>query len=144
VVTSDFAAAHVAAVRARIATAYQNIRTAMRRAGYADSAWTLMVQDYESPVPSGAGFRYAQSGYTRQDTGGCGFWNADADWANNTALPTIDRTVFGATADSGLSNVRTLEVRYSGWEAPRCWNGGSPAAGRAPRAASDCSAASPA
>jgi hypothetical protein len=141
-VTSDFAAAHVAAVRARIATAYQNIRTAMRRAGYADSAWILMVQDYESPIPSGAGFRYAQSGYTRQETGGCGFWNADADWANNTALPTIDRAVFGAAADSGLSNVRTLEVagafnghrlceatddlvenRYSGWEAPGAVDG---------------------
>jgi hypothetical protein len=119
VVTSDFAAAHVAAVRARIATAYQNIGTAMRDT---------------PPNP-------ATRGRTRAV---CGFWNADADWANNTALPTIDRTVFGATADSGLSNVRTLEVRYSGWEAPRCWNGGSPAAGRAPRAASDCSTASPA
>ena len=23
-----------------------------------------------------SGFRYSQSGYTRQSTGGCGFWNA--------------------------------------------------------------------
>ncbi len=35
-VTSNFTAANVAAVRARIATAYQNLRTAMRNAGYAD------------------------------------------------------------------------------------------------------------
>ena len=43
-VTSSFTAANVAAVRARIAAAYQNVRTAMRNAGYADGAWTLLVQ----------------------------------------------------------------------------------------------------
>ena len=64
--------------------------TAMRNAGYADTAWTMLVQNYPSPIPPGAGFRYSQSGYTRQSTGGCGFWNADADWANRTALPTIN------------------------------------------------------
>jgi hypothetical protein len=109
-VTSNFTPANVAAVRAQIATAYQNIRTAMRNAGYADNAWTLLVQDYESPIPNGAGFRYSESGFTRQSTGGCGFWNADADWANSTALPTIDGTLFGAAADSGLTNVKTLDV----------------------------------
>ncbi|MGA8246514.1 MAG: hypothetical protein WB797_06375 [Nocardioides sp.] len=136
-VTANFTAADVAAVRARIATAYQNVRTAMRNAGYADNAWTLLVQDYESPIPSGSGFRYGESGYTRQSTGGCGFWNHDADWANSTALPTIDDTVFGAAMDSGLTNVRTLELasafdghrlcentddlveaNYSSWQAP--------------------------
>ncbi len=135
-VTSNFTAANVAAVRARIATAYQNIRTAMRNAGYADTAWTLLVQNYESPIPNGSGFRYSESGFTRQSTGGCGFWNNDANWANATALPTIDSTVFDAATDSGLSNVRTLDVagaftghrlcentddlvenRYSSWQA---------------------------
>jgi hypothetical protein len=109
-VTSNFTAANVAAVRARIATAYQNIRTAMRNAGYADNAWTLMVQNYESPIPNGSAFRYSESGYTRQNTGGCGFWNNDANWANGTALPTIDNAVFGAATDSGLGNVRTLNL----------------------------------
>jgi lysophospholipase L1-like esterase len=37
-VTADFTAANVAAVRARIATAYQNIGQAMRSAGYDDNA----------------------------------------------------------------------------------------------------------
>jgi hypothetical protein len=109
-VASNFTAANVAAVRARIATAYQNIRTAMRNAGYADNAWTLMVQNYESPIPNGSAFRYSESGYTRQSTGGCGFWNNDANWANGTALPTIDNAVFGAATDSGLTNVRTLNL----------------------------------
>lgn len=109
-VTANFTSANVAAVRARIAAAYQNVRTAMRNAGYADSAWTLMVQNYESPIPAGSGFRYGESGYSRQSTGGCGFWNNDATWANNTALPTIDNAVLGAAADSGLSSVKTLNL----------------------------------
>jgi hypothetical protein len=136
-VTANFTTANVAAVRARIATAYQNIRTAMRNAGYADNAWTLMVQNYESPLPNGSGIRYPESGYTRQSTGGCGFWNNDANWANGTALPTIDNAVLGAATDSGLANVRTLnlasafnghrlcentdnlvEANYSSWRAP--------------------------
>ena len=32
---------------------------AMRDAGYADAAWTLLVQTYPSPIPHGSGFRYA-------------------------------------------------------------------------------------
>lgn len=109
-VKSNFTAANVAARRAAIATAYQNIRTAMRNAGYADNAWTLVVQNYPSPLPNGSGIRYSQSGYTRQSVGGCGFWNADADWANATALPTINAAVVGAATDSGLTNVRTLNL----------------------------------
>lgn len=109
-VTKNFTAANVAAVRARVAAAFVNLRTAMRNAGYADNAWTLLVQNYESPIPTSSGYRYSQSGYTRQSTGGCGFWDADANWANNTALPKINSTITGAAADSGLSNVRLLDV----------------------------------
>jgi hypothetical protein len=109
-VKSNFTTANTAAQRAAIATAYQNIRTAMRNAGYADNAWTLVVQNYPSPIPNGGGFRYSQSGYTRQSVGGCGFWNADADWANATALPTINGAVTGAAGDSGLTNVRLLNL----------------------------------
>jgi hypothetical protein len=141
-VTANFIAANVAAVRARIATAHQNIRQAMRNAGYDDNAWTLLVQNYESPIPGGSGFRYSESGFTRQSTGGCGFWNNDADWANSTALPTINGAVFGAASDSGLTNVKTLDVasaftghrlcettddlvenRYSSWQAPGAVDG---------------------
>ena len=50
--------------------------------------------------PTGSGFRYGESGYTRQNTGGCGFWNNDANWANTTALPTINNAVKNAAAAS--------------------------------------------
>lgn len=109
-VVSNFTPANIAAVKARVATAYANVRTAMRAAGYADNAWTLLVQNYPSPVANGSGFRYSQTGYTRQSTGGCGFWNADADWANATALPTINATVTGAIAQAGITNAKTLNL----------------------------------
>jgi hypothetical protein len=109
-VVANFTSANVAAVRARIAAAFQNLRTAMRNAGYADDAWNLLVQTYPSPIPGGSGFRYGQSGFTRQSVGGCGFWNADADWANTTALQTINDTVRAAIGESGLTNTRTLEL----------------------------------
>ncbi|MFL6061704.1 MAG: hypothetical protein ACJ72E_10755 [Marmoricola sp.] len=109
-VTSEVSASNVAAVKARISTAFQNIRTAMRNAGYSDTSWTLLVQNYPSPLPSSSAFRYSQSGYTRQSTGGCGFWNTDADYANGTLLPTINNAVFGAATASGLTNVKTLNI----------------------------------
>lgn len=109
-VTSNFTASNVAAKRAAIAAAFQNVRTAMRNAGYADGSWTLLVQNYPSPIPNGSGFRYGESGYTRQDTGGCGFWNRDADWANATALSLINGAISGAATDSGVAGVRTLDL----------------------------------
>jgi len=110
VVTSQLTTSSINAHRTEIATAFQNVRTAMRNAGYADGSWTLLVGNYMSPIPNGAGFRYSQSGYTRQSTGGCGFWNADADFANGTLLPRINQTVTEAIAQSGLTNVQTLNL----------------------------------
>jgi hypothetical protein len=109
-VTRNFTTANVTAVRARIVGAFQNVRTAMRNAGYTDSSWTLLAQTYPSPIPRASGFRYSQSGYTRQSVGGCGFWNADADWANDQALPTINSTVRGAATQSGLTNIEVLDL----------------------------------
>jgi hypothetical protein len=109
-VVANFTPANVAAVRGRIAGALRNVQTAMREAGYADTSWSLLLQTYPSPIPRGDGLRYSQSGYSRQFTGGCGFWNADADWANDTALPTINGAVTGAVAESGLPNVQVLDL----------------------------------
>ncbi len=109
-VTANFTSANVSAVKTRISNAFINIRTAMRNAGYADSSWTLLVQNYPSPLPNGSAFRYSESGYSRQNTGGCGFWNSDANWANSSALPTINNTVAGAITQSGLTNTKSLNL----------------------------------
>lgn len=109
-VTSNFTSANVASVTSRIAGAIRNIRTAMANDGYADSSYTILVQTYPSPLPPGAGFRYSQSGFTRQSTGGCGFWNRDADFANSSMLPTINNAVRNAVAQTGLANVQILDL----------------------------------
>ncbi len=83
----------------------------MTNAGYSASQYAIVVQDYPSPLPNGSGFRYGESGYTRQNTGGCGFWNNDANWANNTALPTINNAVKNAAAQTGLSNIKMMELQ---------------------------------
>jgi hypothetical protein len=110
-VTANFTAANVAAQTAAIKGAILNIRQAMTNAGYSDAGYQIVVQDYESPLPPGAQIRYGESGYTRQNTGGCGFWNNDANWANSTALPTINNAVRNAAAQTGLSNVKLLELQ---------------------------------
>jgi hypothetical protein len=109
-VTKNFSASNVSKVKGEIETAIENVATAMSDAGYAASQYTILVQDYPSPIPNGSEFRYTQSGYSRQTTGGCGFWNKDANYANATMLPTIDSTVLGAATATGLSNVKTMEL----------------------------------
>ena len=109
-VTSNFTASNLAAVKAKIETGLKNIHQAMVNDGYTDSQWTMEVQDYPSPIPNGSGFRYSQSGYTRQDTGGCGFWNIDANYANATMLPDINNTLFGAASATGFSNIREIQL----------------------------------
>jgi hypothetical protein len=109
-VTSNFTSSNVSKVKGEITTAIKNVAQAMTNAGYASSQYTILVQDYPSPIPLGSGFRYSQNGYTRQEVGGCGFWNADANYANEKMLPTIDSTVFAAASASGLSNVKTMEI----------------------------------
>lgn len=109
-VTNNFSSSNVSTQKTAIKNAILNVGQAMTNAGYSSSQYTIVVQDYPSPIPSASGFRYSQSGYTRQSTGGCGFWNEDANYANSTMLPTIDGTVLGAATATGLSNVKTMDL----------------------------------
>ena len=95
-VTANFTSANVATQTTNIKNAILNIHQAMANAGYADSTYTLMVQTYWSPLPLGSAIRYSESGWSRQSTGGCGVWNADANWANNTALATFNNSIRNA------------------------------------------------
>jgi hypothetical protein len=40
-------------------------------------------------------------------------WDADANWANNTAVPTINNSVKNGAAQTGLSNIRILDDQYA-------------------------------
>lgn len=108
-VTANFTTANISAQTTAITNAIGNIKTAMANAGYTTAQYTIVVQTYPSPVPNGALFRYSQSGYGRQNTGGCGFWNADADWANSTALVKINNAVTTAAGNSG-TNVKVMNI----------------------------------
>jgi hypothetical protein len=57
--------------------------------------------------------RYSQNGFTRQTVGGCGDWNADADWANDTVVAKLNGTVRNAASH------RDVEHRVFGAERAR-------------------------
>jgi hypothetical protein len=104
--------------RNRIKNGILNIGIAMDRAGYPRNQYTILVQDYPSPLPANANdFRYNEGG-GRTLVGRCPIGNGDAAWANNTALTTIDDTVRAAAADVNLAQpannqytIRIMELR---------------------------------
>ena len=112
-VRANFTASNVNAQIAAISGAIANIRTAMANAGYSASQYTIVQQTYPSPIPSASGFRYSQSGFTRQSTGGCGFWNNDANWANTTALVTINNAVKSAATAAG-AKILDIAAAFNG------------------------------
>jgi hypothetical protein len=113
-VASRFTAAAVAQRTAEVSGAIENVHTAMANAGYSDGDYSIIVQTYSSPVPRGSQIRYRESGYTRQSVGGCGFWNRDADWANDVAVVSMNNALRDgaaqAQARAGFANVVVLEM----------------------------------
>jgi hypothetical protein len=110
-IRSKFSASNISAITTRVANAFLNLRTAMRNAGYSDSSWTLLAQTYSSPIPRGSGIRYSESGFSRQTIGGCGIWNADANWANDTVVPVFNTTIRNAATASAMTNVKIFDAQ---------------------------------
>ena len=82
------------------------IRAVMAAAGYSPSQWKFVIAGYSSPVPAAADVRY--SGSDRWWTGGCPFYDADFNWAKNTATPFIVDSMRTVAAEKG---VQFLDVR---------------------------------
>jgi hypothetical protein len=101
-VTRMFTPEYIAQQRDRVIGAFANVKQAMANAGYAPSDYRLVAQTYSSPIPKGGGFRYPESGWTRQTIGGCGVWNRDADWANDTMVNVLNGVVKDAATAHGL------------------------------------------
>jgi hypothetical protein len=99
---------------AAIVGAITRIRIAMGIAGYAPGDYDIVVQNYPSVIPKADGFRYAESFWRRQDIGGCGFRNGDADFANDAVIPRINKAVNDAITvvnqDRGYNPVRLLDI----------------------------------
>jgi hypothetical protein len=96
------------AARTGLRKSVDEIRAVMTAAGYSSAQYKLVMQGYASPIPVAANIRY--SGFDRLAVGGCPFNDADANWAKNTATPTIVDNMRGVAQEKG---VRFLDVRDS-------------------------------
>jgi hypothetical protein len=112
-IAAKFTPQNIALITANVKQAYLNVSQAMANAGYGTSQYTILAQTYWSPIPRGSGFRYPETGYTRQTVGGCGVWNRDADWANDTVVTTMNNTTRNAVGQSGLTNAKILDMASS-------------------------------
>ncbi|MFF4926693.1 GDSL-type esterase/lipase family protein [Kitasatospora sp. NPDC001261] len=93
--------AKMPAAMAGVGKAIDEIRAVMAGAGYAQSDYRLVLQSYPSPIPRGAEMRYPESGWTRSNTGGCPFWDGDADWARDSMVPQISQALAGVATAKG-------------------------------------------
>jgi hypothetical protein len=109
--TSRFTATRQATETANVRGALQRVAQAMTTAGYSSSQYTILAQTYWSPLPRGPEIRYPESGWTRQSVGGCGAWNRDLNWANDTVVVAMNSTTKNAAATSGLPNVKVLDLQ---------------------------------
>ncbi|MEO7804890.1 MAG: GDSL-type esterase/lipase family protein [Actinomycetota bacterium] len=100
--------ARTPAAKTGLRKAIDEIRAVMTGAGYSSSQYRLVLQGYSSPIPIGRNIRYAESGGDRWNYGGCPFYDADADWAKNTATPYIVDSMRSVAAEKG---VQFLDVR---------------------------------
>ena len=95
---SRFTAARQATETTNVSNALKRVSEAMTRAGYSASQYTIIPQTYWSPLPRGSGIRYPESGWTRQSIGGCGAWNRDLNWANDTVVPALNNSLKNGAA----------------------------------------------
>jgi ABC-type phosphate transport system substrate-binding protein len=123
-------AANVAMVTAEITTAVENVMNAMTAAGYENNVaakkYTIVMQNYESTVPEGPGFRYGEVLGGRQTIGGCGFWNVDANWANTAAIAAVNNAMHNGAAAANPANkpkVRFLDLKTAFNGRRLCENG---------------------
>ncbi len=91
-----------------------------------DDDYRIVLQGYPVPIPNGDDFRYPEAGFARTFTGGCPFWNSDADWANDQLLPAI-RANLAAVAEAFGAEFLDLSDALAGREA--CAQGVSHGAG---------------
>lgn len=109
-VKDRFTSSAVDARTNEVAGSIANVAQAMANAGYAPSDYSLIIQTYWSPIPRGADIRYGESGWTRQNVGGCGVWNRDANWANDTAVVKMNQALTDGVRRSGVQNYVVLDM----------------------------------
>ncbi len=109
-VTEEFSAKNIEIQTTAIKEGILNVAEAMKNAGYTSAQYTILVQNYPSPIPDGTEIRYPETVSSRQEIGGCGLYNADADGANEMMLPDINKAEFTAAEEAKLSNLKTMSL----------------------------------
>ncbi len=99
--------ARLPAVRANVAKAIDEVRAAMRAAGYGNGAWKLVLQGYPSPVGRAAENRLPQAGLARV-SGGCPFFDRDLNWARDEVVAQLGTALRDVARAKG---VQFLDLR---------------------------------
>jgi GDSL-like lipase/acylhydrolase family protein len=86
-----------------LAKAIDEIQAVLRADGFPRSKYELVVQSNPSPLPTGGSFRYPDTDYSRFNQGGCPIYDADATWAQVTAVPLISNSIRQVAADRGAT-----------------------------------------
>jgi hypothetical protein len=112
-VTSKVEEPNISTQRNKISAAIDRLISAVGDKGAPN--WTLLVQDYPSPVATSSTIRYGETYNQRWGDGGCPMYNVDLDWANEVALTKIDQTVREAVDTQRVGhpdrNIQFLELK---------------------------------
>jgi len=107
-IAAMFTQSNIDAITNNVRAAFERVKDAMAAGGYSETQYDILAQTYSAPLPLSSGFRYGETGFTRQTVGGCGVWNRDANWARSTVVNALNNTTRKAVA--GMSNVKVLNM----------------------------------
>ncbi len=100
----------LSATRTAIKEGILNVERAMAEAGYEEGEFTILVQDYPSPIPPGTGIRYAEHEGNHEI---CPIRHDDAEWANATLLPDLNEAVWNAVTEVRLGHANIVELELA-------------------------------
>lgn len=86
-------AGRMAATEPKVEAALRDVREAMRRAGYADGGYDLVLASYSSPV--------SENMVPLQGARGCPYSRADAKWGRTALFPALSAVLGGVAARTG-------------------------------------------
>lgn len=98
-----------------VVKAITEIQATMTTAGYQPGHYRIVLQSAPSPIPLSKDIRYQEGTWERWHTGGCPFWNADADWARGKLVGEISSLLKQAATNAGVGFL-DLQDAFNGRE----------------------------
>jgi lysophospholipase L1-like esterase len=103
------------ATAAKVRAALRDVREAMRRAGYADADYRLVLASYAAPV--------TERMVPLAAAGGCPYRVADAGWGRTVLFPRLSEALRGVAADVGARFLDLTRVTEGREACSRPWPG---------------------